>query len=83
MQQLQTSSTNTHTPTHSRAEMICILYRISYLGCKHSNVYSAKCQSSRYDQCWGVTEYMYRRYGLRIQMISNCIPLRSVYYSFS
>ena len=27
-------------------------------------------------QCWGVTEYMYRRYVFRIQIMSNCIPLQ-------
>ena len=30
----------------------------------------------RLDQCWGVTEYMYRRYVFRIQIMSNCIPLQ-------
>ena len=29
-----------------------------------------------YIHCWGVTEYMYRRYVFRIQIIANCIPLQ-------
>ena len=32
----------------------------------------------KYDQCWGVKEYMYRRYVFRIQIIANCIPLQLV-----
>ena len=27
-------------------------------------------------QCWGVTEYMHRRYAFRIQIISTCNPLQ-------
>ena len=27
-------------------------------------------------QCWGVTEYMYRRYVFRMQIMSNCITLQ-------
>ena len=40
-------------------------------------------KQSTHGQCWGVTEYMYRHYVFRIQIISNSYNLNSWYLESS